>query len=75
MRAAMILLALLCAGCGDHISVPVEACQRSATGRTETIVHYQCASFDAKSGACTVNMPVYITTSEVRYDCAFTRME
>lgn len=75
MKAALFVLALLCAGCGDKISVPVEACTRSATGRTETVMQYQCFSYDGKTGACTVNVPVYTTYSEVRYDCAFTRME
>lgn len=74
MKATMILLALLCAGCSNSISVPVEACQRAYTGRTDTMVTYQCASYDSK-GQCNVNMPVFTTTREVRYDCAFTRME
>lgn len=63
----MILLALLCAGCGDHISVPVEACTRSATGKTKIEQRVNMV------GKTTILIPHL--RLEYRYDCTFTRME
>lgn len=77
MKRLIVLLALLCTGCkvGQTISVPVSACTRQLTGRTEDQTTMQCFGMDAKTGACTMWMPVTTTYREVLVNCAFTEME
>ena len=71
--AVFIILFIASREPAPYLKAPVSACRSTYTGqqRTEDVVHYQCAAFDAKTGACTVQMPVYtqVTYHEVNNLC------
>jgi hypothetical protein len=72
----LIAIIITVIGSRKTISVPVEFCRLQETGRTQTRIEqtYMCASYDSKSGACTIQVPQTNTyvDKEVRVTCDFT---